>query len=237
MTTSAKIAHGTKLKRVSTEIAEITKIEGMELERAVVDVTNTDSGGWLEKIPGLKEAKEIKIEGNFRPDDSTGQIQMYTDFGAGTVSTWTISGPTTLAFSWTFDGWVKGLSINAPVAESKPATFSATICISGAAVLAYSASDDITTIAMGTGTLSPGYVATTYTYTVDLAASTTSTFTVTKDTSVLKLYVAGVYTASLTTTEASAAIPFAIGTTKVEISCTDTGKVPKWYTIYVSRSS
>lgn len=237
MTTAAKLAHGTQLKRVSTAIAELTSIKGMGLERKDVDVTNTDSGGWLEKIPGLKEAKEIEIEGNFRPDDSTGQIQMYTDFGAGTVSTWTISGPTTLAFSWTFDGWVKSIEVDAPVSESKQATFKATLCISGAAVLAYSASDNITTIAVGTGTLSPAYLATIYTYTVDLTSSTTCTFTATKTTSTLKLYVAGVYTATLTTGEASSAIPFSVGTTKVEIGCTDTGKVTKWYTIYVSRSS
>jgi predicted secreted protein len=237
MTSSAALALGTALKRAGTAIAELTKIGDSEVSRDVIDVTNNGSAGWVEKIAGLKSMSDLVIEGNFLPSDSTGQVQLYTDFGAGTVSTFTITGPSGLNFEWSMPAFVSKFSLVTPVAESKAGAFKATLTITGAPSLTFTASADITTIAMGTGTLSPAYAASTYVYTNNLAAGTSSTFTVTKTGGTLTLFKDGVWVADLTSGAASSAVSFAVGTSKIEVKFQETGKVPKVYTIWVSRSS
>jgi hypothetical protein len=231
------MAHGTQLKRAGTAIAEVVSISDVSYFVDEIDVTNTDSGGIYEKKPGLKGAGDVTLECNMRLDDTTGQVQAYTDAAAKTISSYTIEGPSTAAFSWTFDGFVKEFATITPVAASEIAKVRITFCITGGATFAVTASSDVTTIACGTGTMSPAWVATKYLYSLQLGASTSSTFTVTEASSTLKLYKSGVYVATLTTTEASAAVPFDIGTTEIAISTQEVGKVPKWYKIYVSRDS
>lgn len=48
-----------------------------------IDVTNFASGGWIEKIQGLKSA-DLAIGGFFLSTDTTGQIALRTAFLAGT---------------------------------------------------------------------------------------------------------------------------------------------------------
>lgn len=48
-----------------------------------IDVTTFASGGWIQKIQGLKSA-EISLSGFFEPTDTTGQVAMRTALLNGT---------------------------------------------------------------------------------------------------------------------------------------------------------
>ena len=233
-TSSAGMAHGLQLMRAGTAIAELTKVGDFELEVESIDVTNTNSGGWIEQKPGLKSVKDLEIEGNFRPDDTNGQLQLEADLVAGTESTFTIAGPSTMAFGWSFTAWVKGFALITPVAESKQAQFKAVLAVTSVPTLSVTVSGDLTGLSFSDGTLTPALTAGEYDYT-NVTTSATTKVTATKTGATIKLYVDGTYIATLNSGEESAAFATADGSSHVvKISTKDSGKVERWYTIYVT---
>lgn len=242
MTTSAKSVHGTTLKRGVNAIAELTNIGGVEIKAETIDVTSHDSAsGYREWILGLKDAGEISIEGNFIPGDTNGQIGLKTDLLAGTLQAFTITFPAALATVWTFNAIVSKFKINDAKSGNEAATFSATLKISGAPTLAITASADATTIAVSVGTLVPAWSATVYDY-VDAVVTGTAnlTFTVTDATAVITLYNSFTgATSTLGTGVPSAAqtLGAADSVTTFIVTCTDTNKTPKIYTVKVARAA
>lgn len=77
-----------------------------------IDVTTFLSGGWIEKIQGLKSA-EISLSGFWLPDDANGQTALRTSFLAGTPST--LSALLDGTNGWTGDFLMTSLEIGAAV--------------------------------------------------------------------------------------------------------------------------
>lgn len=237
MTTGAKIAHGTTFKRAGVAIAEVTKLGDFEIETDDVEVTNSGSNGWVEKIPGLKSGKDITIECNYIPTDAVQQA-LVTDQAAGTISSFTIDGPTGLPFSWGFTGYVKSCKTVTPQDAKDAAKFVVTIAVTGQPVLTYALSGDLTGLTISVGSLIPGLTAGIYDYGDSLTAGTASvTITATKASATILLYVNDVLVQTLTSGSASSAITTPVGTTRLLITTQDAGKVPKPYRVNLYRSS
>ncbi len=67
----------------TNKIAEISTWS-LDCEADDVDVTNFDSNGWKEFIAGLKEWSG-SFEGNFNPEDTTGQVALINAWINGTT--------------------------------------------------------------------------------------------------------------------------------------------------------
>ena len=90
MASTAKAAFGTKLKKGTTAIAELTSIGAVGVTREMIDATSHDSAdGYKEYIPGLIDTAELPIEGILNKGDA-GQTALLTDLEAGTLGNYTI---------------------------------------------------------------------------------------------------------------------------------------------------
>ena len=97
MSTQAKAAYTTTLTWNGTEVGELNSIAGPSSKVKAINVTNLDSGGVDEFIPGILESGTVTVEGNFT--DATGQAGLMTDFAAKTERTLVI---TTMSGAHTF---------------------------------------------------------------------------------------------------------------------------------------
>jgi predicted secreted protein len=130
MTSTAKAAFGTQLKKGTTAIAELTSIGAVGVTREMIDATSHDSDdGYKEYIPGLIDTSELPIEGILNKGDA-GQTALLTDLEAGTLGTYTIEGPTGNAFKYDFSAYVTAYNAG-PFNYDGKITFSATLKISG----------------------------------------------------------------------------------------------------------
>ena len=133
MASTAKAAFGTTLKKATVAIAELTSIGAVGVTREMIDATSHDSAdGYKEYIPGLIDTAELPIEGILDKGDA-GQTALLTDLEAGTLGSYTITGPTGNAFSYAFDAYVTAYNAG-PFNYDGKITFSATLKISGKAV-------------------------------------------------------------------------------------------------------
>lgn len=238
MTTGALLAQGTQLLRAGVAVLELNKLDWDGPEADIIDVTHTDSGDFKEKIKGLLDAKSVSLEGNLRLDDSTGQMALWTDLKTRTPIAFTIQGPSTLAFSFTFNGLVKIFKPILPLGgDNKPAGYKIEIEITGEPLLALTMSGDLTGLVITTGTLTPGLTAGTYDYGAALGAVSSVTITPTKAAATIKIYVNGVYSQTVSSGSASSAIATPVGTTKLIISTQDSGKVARNYYLNLYRTS
>lgn len=237
MTTGALLAQGTQLLRAGVSVLELNKLDWDGPEAAIVDVTNTDSGQFKEKIKGLIDAKSVSLEGNLRLDDSTGQMALWADVKGTTPIAFTIQGPSTLAFSFTFNGLVKSFKPILPLAENKQAGYKVDIEITGEPVLALTMSGDLTGLVITTGTLTPALTASIYDYGSALGAVSSVTLTITKASATIKVYVNGVYSQTVASGGTTSAISTPVGTTKVQIHTQDSGKVARIYYLNLYRTS
>ena len=69
-----------------TKVAEIANWS-LDMSADDIDITSFDSSGWRERIQGIKEWSG-SFEGNFKPDDTTGQ--------AALINAWLTGQPVTL---------------------------------------------------------------------------------------------------------------------------------------------
>jgi predicted secreted protein len=112
---------------VLTPISSLTGITGLELSADDVDVSAHDStDNFREYVQGMRDGGEVTLEGNYVSDNA--QYGLYSLFQAGTVVAMTIEFPDNLG-SWSFNGYVKGVSNDAPYDEKL--AFSATIKVTG----------------------------------------------------------------------------------------------------------
>jgi len=237
MTTSAIMAQGVVLEREGVAIAEITKISPQSNKQDTVDVTTLSSvGNYREFIAGWKDAGELQIEGNFVAGDTLGQQAVFADFEAGTVSSYVLTFPTAITATLTFTALVTEFGIGGfAVGDKVP--FNATLKISGAATLAISASDGLTTPFFAiseSAVISPAPSATKYDYIATVLTAVTSVTVTPTGGGVLT-----VQGSTVATGEASTAITLgAAGTIKdIVITQKDTKKVAKTYRIKLFRAA
>jgi len=237
MTTSAIMAQGVVLEREGVAIAEITKISPQSNKQDTVDVTTLSSvGNYREFIAGWKDAGELQIEGNFVAGDVAGQQAVFADFEAGTVSGYVLTFPTAITATLTFSALVTEFGIGGfAVGDKVP--FNATLKISGAATLAISASDGLTTPFFEiseSAVISPDASASEYDYIATVLTAVTSVTVTPTGGGVLT-----VQGSVVATGEASTAITLgAAGTIKdIVITQKNTGKVAKTYRIKLFRAA
>ncbi len=232
----ARHSFGTILARDGNTIAEISRINGLELSADTIDVSHLNSDdGYREFVQGMRDGGEVSLEGSFIPSDTAGQFGLLTDFNAGTLQDFVMTFPTAMATTWTFTAIVTGF--NTGVAENEKVTFNASMKVSGKPVLGVTASNNLTALALGAGTLYPTFAAAEYEYVATVAAATdTVTATFAAGTCVLNTPVGDV---ALTSTVASAPIDLGgVGdVTSLKLTVTETNKTPVVYTIEAARTA
>lgn len=230
---NATWAFGTQLEKDGVGIAEITNINGVEMDSDEIDVTNHDSPDYFEEvIQSIRRTGVVSIEGNFIPGDA-GQAALLTDYLAGTVGDYTIVFPAVMACTWSFQAFVKKPpSTSAPIDDKVP--FSAELRITGKPSLDLEYTPNLTNLVVTTGTLAPAFAGATREYTATIAANQSSaTVTPTGATSGT-IEVGGVVVAS---GQASGSITLgAVGTTKkVIVKCKAANNIAIEYVVYLHR--
>ena len=81
----------------STKVAEIANWS-LDMSADDIDVTSFDSEGWRERIQGIKEWSG-SFEGNFEPDDTTGQAALINAWLTGQKVTLELQVNSTVKFS------------------------------------------------------------------------------------------------------------------------------------------
>ena len=237
MTTNAKSAHGTTLTWNGQDIAELTEITPPKTKLSKIEVTNNDSGGWVERIAGLLDGGEFSIKGNFYEGDTDGQIALQSDHIAKTARTAVITLPAAFGTSLTMTAYCTEFGLVTPQNDGGEVSFEATFSITGQPAFAVATSTGLTTpfFAVDTGTIVPTPAGDVYTYVVDVATGEDS-ITVTPTASAGTITVNG---NTVTSGEASSAIALgaAGSVTPVTIVVTETGKASKTYTLYVARAA
>ena len=128
-------ALGTKLKKGTTVIAELTSIGGLELTADTIDVTTLDSAdGYRKFIQGLKDGGEVSLSGFLNPADGKGQDELLEAFDSGDEEDYFIEFPEPISFKWSFKGIVTGFNTGAELEDA--VSFESTIKVSGKPTLA-----------------------------------------------------------------------------------------------------
>jgi predicted secreted protein len=137
MTTNATIGYGTPfyIKDTSASpdvfvvVGEVTSITPPNFTRDTVDVTHTESNnGWREFIPGLKDAGETKIEGNYVFSSNTDDL-ILAQFNTTTLTQCKIQYNGNSSQTATFSGIVTGYEKTAPVDDKMG--FTLTVKVTG----------------------------------------------------------------------------------------------------------
>lgn len=133
MATQAFLGKGTQLRcdfgSGFVTIAEVRSISGPTLTAAQVDVSNMDSGDFVEKIRGLIDPGEVTFEMNWFAHSS--QESLFTDFVAGTARDFEIRFTQfTPAERLDFNGTCTAYPFNIPT--DSQVTANITITVSGA---------------------------------------------------------------------------------------------------------
>lgn len=118
---------GTKLKKGTTAIAELTSINGLDLSADTIETTTLDTvEGYRTFMQGLKDAGEVSISGYFDPTD---HASLLTDFENGDSAIYTIEFPADVDYKWEFTAVVTAYSTGAELEDN--ISFEATFKVSG----------------------------------------------------------------------------------------------------------
>ena len=237
--TSAIAALGVLLKRNGQTIAELSKIGPVGKSRETIDCTNLNTaGGYKEFIGGMRDGGLVALEGNFIAGDTNGQIGLQTDFDGETAQSFVVYFPTAITATWTFSGVVTKFETNFEV--NNKVTFTSEIKITGAPVLAVTASGDLTTTFFAiseSAVIVPAPHGDQYEYNASvLTAISSVTVTPICATGGTTIRVNG---SIVVTGNPSTAITLgAAGTvTLITITVSEVGKVAKLYTIHLARAT
>jgi len=133
--TQAIRAHGTLLARGDggspenfTTIAEVTAINGPELELELADVTSHDST-YREYLAGIADYGEVNFDVNMVPDD-TQHNGLVSDAENGTLRNFTLTLPSGTLDVCSFAAYVVGVSRSMPIGAD-PYKASITLKVSG----------------------------------------------------------------------------------------------------------
>jgi predicted secreted protein len=237
--TSAVASYGLTLQWNGQPLAEVRNVSGPGMSFDSIDVTHYTSANQMkEYIAGFGDGGDVGIEANFIAGDTAGQVAFITDAFAKTARQVIITH--TAGISWTFTAVVSKLDFTSPM--DAQLGFTATLKVSGYPTLGITASADITTIAYvdsaGAKTSLPVWTDHIYAYSLTIdTASTWVKLTVTDATAATIVASCLGVTHNLTTAVQSGQITVGAAgtTTPLTVTATDTGKVPKTYTIQVVR--
>lgn len=234
----ANTAMGTKLRIGANAIAELTEIGGMDIAADTIEVSTLDTG-WRTFISGMKDAGEVSLTGFFNPSDTQGQKALYDSLVNGTILAYTILFPSPLVAQWDFSAVVTKFTTSAAMEDA--ISFEATLKVTGAPALGITASGGLTALSF-TGGTSPVFAPTfangvpSYSFTFTTAASVTITATAASHT--IQLFIDGVFSQTLVSGTASAAIAFSAGTSKkLDIVAFESGKASKYYEVIAVRTT
>ena len=239
MATEARLGYGTLLQRYTSAswvtVAEQITINGPNLSSDDVEVTNHDSpGGSKEYIPALMDTGEISWEGNFIPTNAS-QQQMLTDQKNRTVADWRIVLPDATDIDnrtkWTFEGYIRNVDFSYPTQDAM--RINGTMKLAGEAVLSSEYSADLTGLTISSGTLTPAFSGTVYSYAATVANATTSIDVTPACAAADRIYVNGELTAS----EADATVALSVGVNNIAVKVEEDDKSPRMTSITVARAS
>jgi hypothetical protein len=231
-------AFGTLFSWNSNTVAQITKINGIEIKVGSIDTTTHQSAdGYKESIPGLKEAGDVSLEGYLKPDDTNGQIAMLGDLNSGAIRSGAINFPASTGCSWQFSSYITGLKIGD--AETEGAIpFSATIKITGKPNFVTATSVGMSAIALSnSAVISPAFAVGTFDYVATVLTGISSlTVTPTAATGVITVTANGL-SQTVVSGQASSAIQLgsAGSVTIITVTVQENNKAAKVYTIRVVR--
>jgi len=101
-----------------TAIANVTSVQGPEIERETYDVTSHDSAdGWREFVGGLKDGGEVTLEVNYDP---TKHDDLIADFEDTDPRDYKLVAPGGRG-TWEFKAFLTGFSAEAPVDDKMSA--------------------------------------------------------------------------------------------------------------------
>lgn len=238
MATYATTSLGTTLSWNGTAVADIIKIGDLEISAKPIEVTNLNSTA-KEYIAGLVDVGELKIEGNFYAGDTNGQITLKSAVGSSS-GTLLVTFPTATGASWTCTAFVTSFTCGKAEPGKDSIPFTASFQPTGAATLSVSTSTGLTTpffAISNSAVVTPTAANAVYTYVATVLTGITSvTVTPTATAGTIVITANGV-SQTVATGVASSAITLASsGTvTPIVITVTETGKMPKTYTIYLDR--
>lgn len=128
-------AHGASVTIGGTAIGGMATIGLPDETRGEVEVTDHDSGGDREYLPGLRDAGSVTLEGRHDPED-TGQVALRTNYNGSASAQVVITLPgasaTTSPVTYTFDAFVTALGGELAGDGDDPGNFSATLKVDGA---------------------------------------------------------------------------------------------------------
>jgi predicted secreted protein len=137
MTTLATIGFGALFQILNTAVSpdlytavgEVTNITMPNLSRDAVDATHTEStGAWREFIPGLKDAGEVTIEGNYIHESASDTL-IRAQFASNALTTFRIVFEDSPVSGIQFTGIVTGYEVAVPLDDKK--AFTLTVKVSG----------------------------------------------------------------------------------------------------------
>lgn len=229
---------GTKLMIGANSVAELTSISGIELSADTIETTTLDATSCARTfIGGLIDGGEVSISGFFNPNDTNGQAVLLAGMGGSAIA-FTITFPSTLVASWSFNGIVTAFSTTSELEDA--IAFECTLKVTGLPTLGTTASGGLTALALtgAGGTLSPTFATGNRSYTFGGVSATSVTVTATAATHTILLYIDGVYSASLTSGSPSSAISLTLNVgKKLTIVAYEAGKVQQYTDIIVIKTS
>jgi hypothetical protein len=235
----AKSGLGCTLVKGVTNIGVMTGIKAPEKTQETIDTTTLDTADFYKTvIGGLLDGGEVTATGYYDITDA-GQVALNTALEARTVDTYTITFPTTIGATFTFDALVTKVTPGeCNLADA--VGFEVTLKISGKPVLGVSASSGLSGLALTAagGSLVPSYSASLRSYVFSGVSATSVTVTPTAAAHTIKLYVDGVYVQDVTSGAASAAIALVINVSKkITLVTYEVAKTPISYDITVVKTS
>jgi hypothetical protein len=217
-----------------TTVGRIKKVPAPQFSAEDIDITDQDSNGIKQFIPGLKEGNEIEFILNDIPSD-TGQQALDAAATAGTTGTFILTFPTGRTVS--FDGAVKTFDL---IEDNKATAISCKVKVTGTITRGATNKQNLTTLTVtpssGSATLFPTpFAATTYEYTCSVLNAAATVDFIPTSTSATSITVnSEVITASNT----SATIDLTAGAIKkVNIIVQRTGYLATNYTFWVCRAA
>lgn len=129
-------AHGTSVSFGGTDIGGVTSIGLPDQSRGEVDITDADSSGVMELLPGLVDNGSIELEMRYDPDDAGQQaleagIAGSVTSPSSTVITLPSAAAATSPVTLTFDAFVSALGGDLPQTSDDAPSRTATLRISG----------------------------------------------------------------------------------------------------------
>jgi hypothetical protein len=229
---------GTTISVGGNLIGEMKSIGGLEITRAMHDVTTHDSAdNFTEKLGGLLSVGDVPVTGLFDTEDSDGQHALLTAIQSSSYHACVITLPAVAGTSWSFNAWISAVKIG-DANDDGEVPFSFTLAVTGKPTLNITESAGLTTPFFAiseSAVIVPSPANDVYEYVANVLTGVTSvTLTPTATAGEIK-----VNDNVVATGEASSAITLgdAGSMTDITVVVKETNKVPVTYVIHVIRAA